>query len=741
MDNWFKDLATSSKSLATLSRKVPVFNKKDEIFVTLYEFSVPLIKAEWVIKMTCAHQMAMSESNNKSKKRQMPDPSQEWSSFICKFLKEHYFRISESINSSNSSSLGMHLQPPQDTEELLKQWNYYTSLARQMYDDGLLDRHEFLTWMIELFEKIKSVDDSMLNLIVPLLIQYVDEFTLSEFLSRRLAYYSSKKINQLVMEFNIELHSSNETDKENQNSTAEKSGSANSTPTKTTAESSISSSLIVNGLVNANVLKNCYLEITSCTRHQNILFSLCSIVQVITLDCPTALIWLNASTPFSHDSSSSKHSSSSPFHGSPLDFLPCEPSSLPMPLSEHNARLRCHLRIGEDLIRRRSKMSEKRWFFQIFGSINSSKSVGKVVNRLLGVLEYLDKHLFDKVSSSNSVDSLYSKIFHPLHQQNDHHSAGHHSNTQNGDGGSSDLHSGNSKSNDELIEGDLAIVRLLCEWAVTTKRLGEYRSRVVAKLLERRQSEFFSEKELNQGTINVTAVTTDPSKMEVDESPSTEKLQSAIVNSPSSSFRPSTCPQSEAYCTPIYQNILFDFLDTYAPIYEDKTFNIFSANSFGSSNVGNTSADSKQAFNNLILLFSELIRNEVFSHDAYMCTLISRGHFSNPPNTALVSSTSSNHSSKNGNDDLYSSLVPSLSNIDSVSNGGIMNATLHKSTSSSSLPMFDPLSNNSTFNTNEQSSGTWPSMSNDNLDEDVDDDLDKILQQIKGGQAGLHETG
>lgn len=38
-----------------------------------------------------------------------------------------------------------------------------------------------------------------------------------------------------------------------------------------------------------------------------------------------------------------------------------------------------------------------------------------------------------------------------------------------------------------------------------------------------------------------------------------------------------------------------------------------------------SSDDEKQAFRNLILLFHELILHDVFSHDAYMCTLISRG--------------------------------------------------------------------------------------------------------------------
>lgn len=39
----------------------------------------------------------------------------------------------------------------------------------------------------------------------------------------------------------------------------------------------------------------------------------------------------------------------------------------------------------------------------------------------------------------------------------------------------------------------------------------------------------------------------------------------------------------------------------------------------------------RQAFANLIQLFSELIRHDVFSHDAYMCFLISRGDLMSSP--------------------------------------------------------------------------------------------------------------
>lgn len=61
--------------------QVPIFNKKEEIFMTLYEFSVPMLRAAWFIKMSSAYIAAISEA--KIKKRQLPDPSQGIYIYIC----------------------------------------------------------------------------------------------------------------------------------------------------------------------------------------------------------------------------------------------------------------------------------------------------------------------------------------------------------------------------------------------------------------------------------------------------------------------------------------------------------------------------------------------------------------------------------------------------------------------------------------------------------------------------------
>ncbi len=63
-----------------------------------------------------------------------------------------------------------------------------------------------------------------------------------------------------------------------------------------------------------------------------------------------------------------------------------------------------------------------------------------------------------------------------------------------------------------------------------------------------------------------------------------------------------------------FQDLLFKFLDTDAPCLTTPHPEPWRA----------------QEMANLILLFHELMAHEVFSHDAYMCFLISRGDLNNP---------------------------------------------------------------------------------------------------------------
>ncbi|KAI4466488.1 mediator of rna polymerase ii transcription subunit 12 [Holotrichia oblita] len=141
------------------------------------------------------------------------------------------------------------------------------------------------------------------------------------------------------------------------------------------------------------------------------------------------------------------------------------------------------------------------------------------------------------MDATNSLDTLYSKIF----------------------------VSGNDQEN--------AVIKLLCEWAVSPERTGEHRALAVAALLDRRQ--------------NDTTTSSDQETSTLDDKDS----NSSVPGGP-----------------PMFQSLLMNFLDTDAPVPTPEDC-----------------PQKKIAFTNLVHLFAELIRRDVFSHDAYMCTLISRG--------------------------------------------------------------------------------------------------------------------
>ncbi|XP_063875585.1 mediator of RNA polymerase II transcription subunit 12-like protein isoform X3 [Scylla paramamosain] len=298
-------------------------------------------------------------------------------------------------------------------------------------------------------------------------------------------------------------------------------------------------------------------ELLSCHQHRPVVQATSCFIQAITLDCPTAMVWNNAG----------EGKASSWLTGSPLDLLPCPPSDLPMPPRYNNQHIRAQLRVMEEHIRQRSRSAENRWSLDKY-ALNVA---GSTINRVLGALDSLDRHCFDRVDSNNSLDTLYNKIFGSSKETTN-------ENPSSNSSCSSTAYPGNnssssSSSNNAANNSDEAIVRTLCEWAVSVQRCGEHRALVVARLLEKRQNNL--------------------SQAENDMPDEKDSVTSNQMVTPGG-------------CT--FQGLLLKFLDTQAPVYDENALSVRS-----------------QEFGNLVLLFSELIRQDVFSHDTYMCTLISRG--------------------------------------------------------------------------------------------------------------------
>uniref|UniRef100_A0A8C5S4Z7 Mediator complex subunit 12 n=1 Tax=Laticauda laticaudata TaxID=8630 RepID=A0A8C5S4Z7_LATLA len=509
INNWFNDLA-GTKPLTHLAKKVPIFSKKEEIFSYLAKYAVPVMRAAWLIKMTCAYYAAITET--KVKKRHVIDPFSEWTQIITKFLWEQLQKIADFHRQLLAQACGSPSSiMPQEVEHSVKQWDYNEKLAMFMFQDGMLDRHEFLTWVLECFEKIRPGEDELLKLLLPLLLQYSSEFVQSAYLSRRLAYFCTRRL--AILLDTSGGHSAHHLP-------SQAAPTLPSTPTPQPAAGNSSASP--------------FSDLLLCPQHRPVVFGLSCILQSIVLCCPSALVW--------HYSLTDSRIKT----GSPLDHLPIAPSNLPMPgvNASFIQQVRARLRETEQQIKERGQAVEVRWSFDKC----QEATAGFTISRVLHTLEVLDSHSFERSDFSNSLDSLYNRIF----------------------GG------GPSKDSHEISPDDDAVVALLCEWAVSHKRSGRHRAMVVAKLLEKRQSEIEAER---CGDSEV-----------VDEKGS---ISSGSLSAASA---------------PVFQEVLMQFLDSQAPMLTDPS-----------------SEDERSEFFNLVLLFCELIRHDVFSPNMYMCTLISRG--------------------------------------------------------------------------------------------------------------------
>ncbi|XP_067143152.1 mediator of RNA polymerase II transcription subunit 12-like protein isoform X2 [Centruroides vittatus] len=660
IEAWFKDLA-GSKPLTSLAKKVPISNKKEEIFMTLYEFSVPTMRAAWFIKMSSAHTVAISEA--KIKKRQLPDPSQEWTQALCKFLREQLQKLAEHYHSSialgsasnttstsmgsgsNSNVIGSSSTGSNSlnvsVDVAYKHWQYICQLARHLFEEGLLDRQDFLLWILELLEKTKCPDDPIMKLIMPLVLQYVDEFVHSELLSRRLAHHCARKLNQLISEYHA-----NSSRCQSPLMNTSNGFSMSPTPTQTSF----------------NPLTASIVEFLGCSHHRSIVLGLSAVIQVITLECPSALVWNNIG----------EGKANSVLNGSPLDLLPCAPSNLPMPPRSTNTQIRAELRQAEQQIQQRGRAAEVRWSCDKW----QQTAAGATIQRVLNALDTLDRHFFNKVDVGNSLDTLYAKIFPAVSERDQ------------------SLTGVNTVA--EILIQDEPIVRLLCEWAVTTKRSGDHRALVVAKLLEKRQSDLASEKYTDTELAD-----------EKDSQDSTGLGPLGI---------------------PFYQNLLVSFLDTQAPVIDEKS-----------------SSGNRTAFSNLVLLFAELIRHDVFSHDAYMCKLVSRGSFSSTTNQQVAtvpnniqtvnkplfmhepSLTGFMHDPSRG-------LSPAPGSAGYIGMTSLSIAGLNDSSRPPEpLPMFEPPDHRPESIKHEI---PWDAHM-DMDDARIDADLDKLLQNIKEGQQNM----
>lgn len=145
----------------------------------------------------------------------------------------------------------------------LKQWHYCVQLAKYMFEEGLLDRQELLQWILELLDKIRSSpsEDGILKLLLPLALQYLEEFIQSELLARRLAYLCCRKLAHMCS--NVDTNSNPQSP----------------SITKNEVNGSKETAVAVQGP--PNPLTIAFNDYLTCAHHRDVIYSLATIIQVI----------------------------------------------------------------------------------------------------------------------------------------------------------------------------------------------------------------------------------------------------------------------------------------------------------------------------------------------------------------------------------------------------------------------------------------------------------------------------
>lgn len=244
------------------------------------------------------------------------------------------FLSSNSNPGSNSSIGGSSLTPThtspaigstsnsEDVSLSQRQWQYCTELAKEMYEEGLLDRFDWLQWVIDACDRARTLEDEGWKALVPLLLAFIPDIAQSELLARRLAHLACRRLSSLFADMEA--------------------------PASFTAPVQPPATLI---------------EHLHCPFHRSTILALVSALQVIVVECPTAMVFNgnNYCPPPSPNYGSAENFKWTLPPGSPLDLLAVSPSALPMPPRANNPIIRLQLRSIEEQIRLRSRAVEAKW--------------------------------------------------------------------------------------------------------------------------------------------------------------------------------------------------------------------------------------------------------------------------------------------------------------------------------------------------------------------------------------------
>uniref|UniRef100_A0AC35TYY8 Med12 domain-containing protein n=1 Tax=Rhabditophanes sp. KR3021 TaxID=114890 RepID=A0AC35TYY8_9BILA len=138
--NWFEDLS-KNRSSNSLVKKWPVFQDKDECFEYLYMFKMSPMKAIWYLKVASIFDVFAFKNSFPPKKSTFDNLALDYThNRIVKYMRYTFLEMSRLEEVEGSP--------------VYKKWPYFAMLFKHAFEDGIVDRYEFLLEICDLLGEL-----------------------------------------------------------------------------------------------------------------------------------------------------------------------------------------------------------------------------------------------------------------------------------------------------------------------------------------------------------------------------------------------------------------------------------------------------------------------------------------------------------------------------------------------------------------------------------------------------------
>ncbi|CEF62419.1 Mediator of RNA polymerase II transcription subunit 12 [Strongyloides ratti] len=188
--NEFFENLTKGKDFYSLIKKFPSFNSKENYLDYLYEYNVPILKAIWFIKIVAVLKATKVDDGKAPKKSQAQQIALEYVQCIISGYIIYTFKY--------LSTNGVY------NEKKIEKWNYFALLIKHMFEEGVLDRQDFLIDIIDLlniYVDFELEDPTKFRILFLFISQFSTFITQNIIIARRLAFVICKRLRKYHLDY------------------------------------------------------------------------------------------------------------------------------------------------------------------------------------------------------------------------------------------------------------------------------------------------------------------------------------------------------------------------------------------------------------------------------------------------------------------------------------------------------------------------------------------------------------